>query len=506
MDTIIQCCRRNWYKKLEKLFKPSMINYVDANDNTLHIICAQHKSLQCLTYLLKYDYSRIIEKRNRFGFKAIDYAVLNHDYEMFLVLRRAYGVRVNKKTEETLKKTKNISMLYLLNNQSKRAKKIFNKASIKGRVTEDNKKYVELMMKCYKKFSSRNIEYLGIGSLVVSHFILNSTANYIDDGINIVSEDLKKKLRLIRRMRLSTLENTYSRKLKTYMKYPRIDNFQKSVQWPHIPLAYLEQNKGSCVDLAILKYLVLKEKGEKITLGLWKGSNTYISHVEVRQSTDVDIQNLDLMFCLFTMYHVFRHLQYIRYMVKNKRLENKLIQFVVMVLTQTIKDTKSRNKIKKFLLQRTQETYDECIGIIKTRKDRFKITNKPVTTSLKNSKNVIKNLQQYFKTVVINPRSKVITYKNVGYGVYREETAEFLQRYQKVKVPKNFMYISYILRKNPEFTGVTEMVVKELKKRTKLPILLEIKKSNKIPFKIYLRLGFKVIGEKDHQYLMILKR
>ena len=193
-------------------------------------------------------------------------------------------------------------------------------------------------------------------------------------------------------------------------------------------------------------------------------------------------------------------------MVKNKRLENKLIQFVVAVLNQIIKDSKSRNKIKKFLLQRTQETYDECIGIIKTRKDRFKIKNKPIITHLKNSKNVIKNLQQYFKTVVINPRSKVLTYKNVGYGVYREETAEFFQRYKNVKVPKNFMYISYILRKNPEFTGVTEMVVKELKKRTKLPILLEIKKSNKIPFKIYLSLGFKVIGEKDHQYLMILKR
>lgn len=502
MDSIIQCCKRNWNQKLKKLLKPSHVLYVDNNGSTLHMFCAQYGSTDCLSYLLKFKESkRMIEKRNRFGFKAIDYAILNKDYGMFLVLRRAYGVVVDAKTKNILKNVKDVSLLYMLNNKNTLKREIFNKKTLKGRITEENKEHVNAIEEQFKRFRRVDFQGIGIASMIVSHYILNITKNYIDDGVNIVSEPLKKRLREIKKMSVKELSNTMDKKLRWYMKRPHlIDSFQKSVQWPHIPLAYVKENKGSCVDLAILKYLTLKKQGEKITLALWKGSNTYISHVEVQKSNKFDVQNLDLLFCLFSLYHVFRHLQYIRYMVKNKSVENKLINFVLVVLNKIIQQKEPRIKLRKFILKRTQETYDQCINIIK----EFKLksaNSPPVIGLLKNNPKNVQVLEQYFENVVVNPNSVMIKFKGIGYGIYRIEDKYFLARYN-VKVPNKYIYIAYLLRTNPNFTGVTQKVMEVIKKKHKLPILTEVRKRNTVAFSIYLKLGYKHIGSYGHQHLM----
>lgn len=504
MDDIIQCCKRDWHVKIKKLFQPRYINHITKEGDTLHIVCAKHKASNVLQFLIGFPQSRkLIEVKNNEGMKAIDYILKNKDYQSFLVLRREFRIKLTGSSKDYLKTSTNISMLYLLNNTRKNKTSIFDKIKIKPRITQENKRHIEEIINISKGFKNIYIANIGVASMVVSHYILNITKNYIDDGRNITSENLKKKLRVIKNTSLKKLmKDTYTKLVNYTKNETKLKDFNKSIQWPHIPLAYLNDNKGSCVDFALLKYITFKREGYKIKLTLGQGADTYMSHVDIKKSRYLDVENLDMLFCLFSMYHVFRHLQYIRYMVKNKHVEEKLIRFVYTILDKLIKDKHNKGKLAKFLLDRKTESYKDCIDIIKSVEKKTRM--KSITTFGKFTENKIamSNIEESKRKTLVNNTTRVLRIQNKGYVVYKIVDKK-LFRFKKLK--KDYIYIIYVKRTNNEYTGLTYDMVKILKNKHNLPIVAEVKSKKTIVSKIHKDIGFIKVGSTRYGNVLLLK-
>lgn len=490
MEAIIQCCKRNWYKKLKKLISEKHLSYKDNDKNTLYTICAEHKALDSLKVLCDIS-MKPIYARNSLGYSALDYSIINKDYEMFHYLTKR-GIKVDKKSMSLLKDTKDLSIYYLLD---RKKKVVFNKKSLSPKLAVDNTPYANAILSLYEKFREGQHSAIALSSLLVSHYI----TQIVDIKEYMISEKVREKLKEFKGRSIKSVIQHYTPIIKKSSSQEIIDIFEKSIQWPHMPFVFLEFDKGSCVDLAILKYIYYKNQNKKISASMMKGSNTYISHVEMKES-NTNIRNTELLFCLFSFYHIFRSLQLIRYILKKPALENKLIQFALFIIRRIVDDREIERLIRTFLLKRTQETYDSCIKVIR---EKRKIKVKPKVYMLKNMSHIQTNLKKVFNKVVVRPTSKVLVYRNIGYAVFRNETQSFLNHRYTGTIHKKYLYISYLLKINKNFKDFVSTVLTDLRKKSSLPIYLEVKKSNTYAIKTYEKVGFKHVSSSNTQYLLL---
>lgn len=309
------------------------------------------------------------------------------------------------------------------------------------------------------------------------------------------------------------------------LKLSTITDFKKDVQWPHIPFLYLDKRRGSCVDLLIVKLMLYEQKQMKYNFGMFSGSNTLLSHTEIFSIEDTSkLQNKLIVFTLFSMYHVFRVLQIIRYITK-REIDAKRIVAVMKKIIYSIWNNKYITKsILEFLISRQNEAY-KCMRIIKTAKyspnpkkvQIYKHDEIPFTTK----KKVIASIKEQFPNRIgkRNPnyinwfifrrpiaKNNVMVYHDAGYVIFRmihkNETQLLKSTYGKNIT--HGIYISFIMKIKTDYPLFLASITQELNHRfPKKSLYIEVFKNNNRAIKAYKNTLYKIISETPTKALMV---
>jgi hypothetical protein len=326
-------------------------------------------------------------------------------------------------------------------------------------------------------------------------------------------------LKKFKSMQLQSIIKSYRPKLIKYTNQSYIDTFKKDIQWPHLPLVFVDENRGSCVDLMLFHLMMYEKNKVKYNFGIYPGSNTLLSHVEVMEINESRKSNKTLLFVIFTLYHIFRALQVCRYALYDKQKESLILNCANTIVTRLIPNVLMQKRILKFLIVRSNDTYDRCIKLHK-KKDFAHPIGKIYSRVPKKIKNSVVNiLKNGFPEGIGYKNSKnirdfifdrkevknLLYYSPQGVCVFRLIRGYDIKRLtQKYKIKDiSGLYVSYIIKTDKTVAGFAGIVFTKLKATFKTNIYLETNKTNKRAITSYEALGFKRIGSSPKQHLYI---
>lgn len=307
-----------------------------------------------------------INKRSSQGETLIYLAVMNKYFPITLMYMELFPNLKLKYDGKTLfehtKEKKYHDFSYLLDDKKPDVNRLM---KIPPKRTKANTVHVNAMLELYGMFPEDPYALL-LSNITFSHFILKhiNTKRFTD---LMITEFFKKKLYTWKKEPLLSLIKKQRIALKSYdMK--DIGKFSKGVQWPHIPLLYIENNAGSCVDLFLLNIVKSINMKKKLVYDFYPGSNGMMSHIELHDR-NMNVPYTKLLFITMSTYHIFRVLQIIRYTSNEKEYINitkTIIGTLKYFISRCVKNIpkgnglKSKtttNKILKFLLTRKPSDY-----------------------------------------------------------------------------------------------------------------------------------------------------
>jgi len=335
---------------------------------TLLMVAVINSQWTVANMLLQHNPNKHINLKSSDGKTALIYAVLNHDF-LLIQLLLSYNPNLNIKYKQKTafqhaKDMKAIQILSLFENKSKILKKYLN---IQGLRTAQNGAYVDKMIKLHDDFE-KNYKNIGYASLITSQHFIKSVPNF-EDFSHITSK--LQPLKSLSIMRFKEIEKKWN-KLFENISNESINQFQKKIQWPHMPLLFLDKGLGSCVDLVLIKLMLYERKGIKYDFELYTGLNTLMSHAELFTSSKQESHTLNksLMFTIFSLYHVFRFLQFVRHGLEEPaahKVELETVQTLRYIIEKIIPSKKLALEVFTFILSRESTDYKKCVQIYKRR-------------------------------------------------------------------------------------------------------------------------------------------
>lgn len=299
-----------------------------------------------------------INKKSSKGETLLYLAVMNKHFPITLMYMELYPNLKMKYAGKTLlehtKEKKYHDFSHVLDDTKKDVTRLM---KVSPKRTKENSVHIDAMLELYEMFPADPYALL-LSNIVFTNYILKhiNTKKFTD---LMITEFFKKKIYKWKKENPKTLINKQRIALKAYdMK--DIDNFSKGVQWPHIPLLYLEKNAGSCVDLFMLQIVKSVSTGKKFVFDLYPGSNGMLSHVELHEKNENNIPYNKLLFVVMSVYHVFRVLQILRYTsseegyVKTSKL---IVEMMKEFISKCVKKKPMINQLLRFILTRNPKQW-----------------------------------------------------------------------------------------------------------------------------------------------------
>ena len=305
--------------------------------NTLLITAVKYEQTRSFDILLQFpDVMSLVNYRDSLGLTALMHANnLQNIYMTEMLLKYKADKKMkypNTKLTvfETALSRKNVAMAHSLNTKTNVVRERIKQSKFTTNVSID---YINNIVNLHNMFINGVGEALPLASIYVSHLIVNVIDTidiYIDVGM---SGEHLYDLRIFKNMDPKKIINKYKPELIKYTKQNYLNSFKKDIQWPHLPLIFAEKNRGSCVDLMFFQLMLFEKQKTKYNFGIFPGSNTLLSHVEVFKKHNLNVNNKTLIFVLFSLYHIFRAIQICRYALYDKEKETLILNLLILALS-----------------------------------------------------------------------------------------------------------------------------------------------------------------------------
>lgn len=499
--------------------------------NTLLITAVKYEQTKSFDILLQFpDVMSLVNYRDGLGLTALMYANdLQNAYMIEMLLKH----RADKKMKypntkltvfETALSRKNVAMAHSLNFKANVVRdRIKQSTKIKQSkfATNISIDYINNIVNLHNMFINGMGEALPLANIYVSHLIVNVIDNvdvYLDVGM---STEHLNDLKIFKNMDPKKIVNKYKPKLIKYTKKNYLNSFKKNIQWPHLPLIFADKNRGSCVDLMFFQLMLFEKQKTKYNFGIFPGSNTLMSHVEVFKKHNLNLNNKTIIFVLFSLYHIFRAIQVCRYALYDKQKETLILQSTFEIIKKLIPHKFIQSRIFKFLIMRSSAAYSSCIKLYK--KKQITIPKGKVYERVpKNIKDkVIKILKNEFTNGIgmkenANVFEFIFNRKNIKNLIYFSDKGicvfRLINNIDNKRLVEKYniedtdgLYISFIVKVDKSIAGFAGHVFEEIFRKFRKNIYLEVKKANQKAIKVYELLGFKLIGISTNQLLYIHK-
>lgn len=512
---MIQTIQLNQFKltrlgRINKLKELKGINFNDTDEDGKTVLhyAAIHNRYEIMEYILKKKVQ--VNKVSSEGKTALHYAVERINIEIVRLLLNSNADPKKKDAQGKIPydyihrdeiKT-NTNLIDIANTLEPKKQDILKQriSYITSNSTTTRNYHVSEYIKHAKDFAFGNHSSLGIGVMIVNHYILQKL-NKEYKKILWWDIDIRKDMQALKDMSLKQLTAKYHSIFHPISKED-VKKQEKILQWPHLPL--IVRRKGSCVDTILVKTMFQEKKKKLYEIHMHPGKNKkQTSHTNITNYYTGVLRHPFLTYVLLTQFHMFRALQLNRYANdKNAFIERYLLKFMKATITELL-SSDSYEDVIVFLLSRDIKANKKCFQMYARSMDTHASFSESKTLTSRNidvlHKQFKKTLGRYSKenakTILNSKKSTVIRVYRMGIALYRplsSDKKKLLEERYNVKI-NNTHYMSHITKTKKTKKSIIYEFYKIMNKRN-ISVVFEVFRSNTNAIYKYLKYGFLPLG------------